>query len=59
MHEVTHIGKGVVVIEHFDDPALHGFESKTPQESGPAAASTPDAPAPVIPADPEAKEGER
>lgn len=25
LHEVTHIEPGLVVVEHFDDPALHGF----------------------------------
>ncbi|MGH8758082.1 MAG: hypothetical protein ACREVW_00980 [Burkholderiales bacterium] len=44
VHEVTHIEPGLAVIEHFDDPAHHGFEAKpvkpddtppvTPNESG-------------------------
>lgn len=58
MHEVTHIGKGVVVIEHFDDPALHGFEPKTPDEAEPATAAAPDAAAPVATDSRETKDGD-
>ncbi|MGH8647614.1 MAG: hypothetical protein ACREX4_25375 [Gammaproteobacteria bacterium] len=50
LHAVTHIEKGLVVIEHFDDPALHGF---APQ----AEPVKPDDAPPVMPKDSGPKEG--